>query len=122
MTTKNRGDNTILTLQAGRALVGYYDDVKRGKSIPKAAAYLKDASQNSSSGKLDLLDIENGFDKVAAVAVEMAAIDYAGFIKKGQDKEQALESCSNLRFVAGRLHSIAWVSTAILYQCMGGDC
>jgi acyl-CoA oxidase len=106
------GDNTVLMLQSGRALVSYLEDVKKSKSVPDGVSYLKTASSHSKSdNSLSLKDIEHGFEKVASVAVEDAFAEYSAFLKQGQNKEKALESCSNLRFVAGRLHTIAWVST-----------
>lgn len=107
------GDNTVLMLQSGRALVSYLEDVKKGKDVPAGVAYLKTASsRNKSDGSLSIKDIEAGFEKVTSGAVEDAYAEYSSFLKKGQNKEKALESCSNLRFVAARLHSITWVSLA----------
>jgi hypothetical protein len=111
------GDNTVLMLQSGRALVSYLEDVKKGKNVPDGVAYLKTASSSSGSksdGSLSLKDIERGFEKVTSGAVEDAYAEYSSFLKKGQNKEKALESCSNLRFVAARLHSITWVRSWLL--------
>lgn len=111
------GDNTVLMLQSGRALVSYLEDVKKGKNVPDGVAYLKTASSSSGSksdGSLSLKDIERGFEKVTSGAVEDAYAEYSSFLKKGQNKEKALESCSNLRFVAARLHSITWVRLWLL--------
>jgi hypothetical protein len=97
-------------LQSGRALVSYLEDVKKNREVPAGVSYLKTAKSNGQSDdSLSLSDIEKGFEKVTSEAVEDSYTEYSAFIKKGQNKEQALESCSNLRFVAGRLHSITWV-------------
>jgi len=104
------GDNTVLMMQSGRALVSYLEDLQKGKSLPAGVSYLKTAaSHTKSDGSLSVEDIAHGFERVATVAVEDAFAEYSSFLKKGQNKEKALESCSNLRFVAGRLHTIAWV-------------
>jgi acyl-CoA oxidase len=63
-----------------------------------------------SNSKLDLGDIDKGWACVAANAVKKAAADYARELGKGLSKDEAMERCSQSRFIAAKLHTIGYVS------------
>lgn len=75
-------------------------------------AYLSkpDNLSSKASGKLDLEDIDAGWACVAANVVKKAAEDYAGFLKAGKNKDEAMERCSQSRFVAAKMHTTGYVS------------
>lgn len=106
------GDNTILSLQSGRALIGSWNDAFRGRKLAPGVAYMADPTTLSaqSSGKLDLEDVDRGWACVAANVVRKAAEDFAGFQKQGISKDEAMERCSQSRFVAAKMHTIGYVS------------
>ena len=108
------GDNTILALQAGRSLVSSWESASRGKPLPPGVSYLAspETLTNNSNSKLDLEDIDRGWACVAANAVKKAAADYARELGKGLSKDEAMERCSQSRFIAAKLHTIGYVSCA----------
>jgi acyl-CoA oxidase len=59
-----------------------------------------------SDGSLNHVDIQRGFDCVAANAIKKAAEEYVSYIKSGKSKDVAMESCSQSRFVAAKLHTM----------------
>lgn len=102
------GDNTILMLQTGRALIGFAEGLEKGQAPPNAFAYLK-AAPTKSDGSVSVQDIIKGFGRVTSDATANAYAEYKSHIKEGKPKDQALELCSNLRFVAARLHCITYL-------------
>ena len=106
------GDNTILSLQAGRSLISSWESASRGKQLPPGVSYLSSPSTltNKSNSNLDLEDIDRGWACVAANVVKKAAGDYARELAKGQSKDEAMEKCSQSRFIAAKLHTIGYVS------------
>lgn len=106
------GDNTILSLQSGRALIGSYSDASRGKKLAPGVAYLARPGiyTAKSNGKLDLEDIDNGWACVAANFIKKVASDYKVLAeKKGATKESAMEGCSQGRFIAAKVHTIGYI-------------
>ncbi|KAG7528732.1 hypothetical protein FFLO_05958 [Filobasidium floriforme] len=105
------GDNTILALQAGRSLVSSWESASRGKPLPPGVSYLASTETltNKSNSKLDLGDIDKGWACVAANAVKKAAVDYARELGKGLSKDEAMERCSQSRFIAAKLHTIGYI-------------
>lgn len=105
------GDNTILALQAGRALVSSYIGATQGAKLPSGVAYLSNEANLTakSDGSLSLDDIEHGWDCVAANAVKKAAYEYAAFRKQGKNKDESHEACSQSRFIAAKLHTTAYI-------------
>lgn len=106
------GDNTILSLQSGRALVSNWADAQKGKPLAPGVAYMSDKANLTakSDGKLDLADIDRAWACVAANVVKKAASDYASHAAKGVSKAEAMEMCSQSRFIAAKLHTIGYVS------------
>lgn len=105
------GDNTILALQAGRALVSSYIGATQGAQLPSGVAYLSNEATLTakSDGSLSLDDIERGWDCVAANAAKKAAYEYAGWRKNGKSKDEAHEACSSSRFIAAKLHTFGYI-------------
>lgn len=111
------GDNTILTLQAGRYLVSCYNEAKQGKVQPEGVAYLNNLtevvkSKCSAKTPEDMLDfgvIERAWSAVAANVVQKAGEDFAECRKKGLKTEQAYEECSAARLHAGKIHSYSYL-------------
>lgn len=106
------GDNTILSLQSGRALISSWADAKKGKTLSPGVAYMAEKSNMNakSTGKLDLQDIDQAWACVATNVVKKAAEDFAGHVAKGSTKDEAMEKCSQSRFIAAKLHTIGYVS------------
>lgn len=111
------GDNTILTLQAGRYLVACYNDAKKGKVQPEGVAYLNNIStivESKCTAKCpkDMLDfavIERAWSAVAANVVRKAAEQFSECIKRGSSVEQAHEECSAARLYAAKIHSFGYL-------------
>lgn len=66
-----------------------------------------------SNGNLDLQDIDQAWACVAANVVKKASEDYASHTSKGLSKDEAMERCSQSRFIAAKLHTIGYVSPCL---------
>lgn len=102
------GDNTIMMLQTGRGLLGFAQGLKRGKTPPAAFAYLKSCPAKS-DGSASVQDIVQGFGRVTSDATRNALVQMETFVKQGHSKDQALDMCAHLSFVAARLHCITYL-------------
>lgn len=109
------GDNTILSLQAGRSLISSYQDARKGKALPPGVAYLARpaALTATSSGKLDLDDIDGAWATAAANLVRKVTTEYEADVQAGQSKEVAMEACSQARFVAAKVHTVGYIFRAV---------
>jgi acyl-CoA oxidase len=95
------GDNTILTLQSGRYLVGCYRESKNGKKQPSGVGYLnnlnsilkKTCTAKSAAEIASLEVIGEAFWLVAANVVKKAGEDFEAELAKGHSDEQAYEEC-----------------------------
>ncbi|WVO14615.1 hypothetical protein L204_102252 [Cryptococcus depauperatus] len=107
------GDNTILSLQAGRSLVGAWGAAIKGKRLVSGVAYLNDKSilTAKSDSSLSLTDIKRAWNCVAANVIKKAAEEYVSFLKAGKSKEVAMEKCSQSRFIAAKVHTIGYIFT-----------
>ena len=109
------GDNTILALQLGRALVSAYGESQNGKKQGQALAYLNDidASLNGrcqSQEELNTLaGVEAGWLTASAHFVKVAYDEFQRCIKAGDSRERAAEKCSQLRFVAASVHTSGFI-------------
>ncbi|KAJ3379045.1 fatty-acyl coenzyme A oxidase [Lobulomyces angularis] len=115
---KNReGDNTILTLQAGRYLIGCYRDSKKGIKQPKGVSYLnnlagslnKISNAKASEEIASLESLGEAFDFVVANVVKNAGEHFESLKAKGLSDEQAYEECSSSRLLAAKLHSYGYL-------------
>jgi len=113
------GDNTILSLQSGRSLVSSWNDAIRGKKLAPGVSYLSSPENLAakSDSILDLQDIDRGWACIAANVVKKAAEDYAGFLKDGKSKDQAMEMCSQSRFIAAKMHTIGYIFRMFKQAC-----
>ncbi|GAA6009547.1 hypothetical protein JCM10207_003821 [Rhodosporidiobolus poonsookiae] len=109
------GDNTILTLQSGRSLVASYADALKGTKVPGGTSYLNElpsvlsASCPSDSAAVDLATLERAWDCVSANVVKAAHDAFEAARKKGLGREEALEKCSQERFVAAKVHTAGYL-------------
>ncbi|WFD01322.1 acyl-CoA oxidase [Malassezia yamatoensis] len=109
------GDNTILALQSGRALIAAYQESQAGKKQGEALNYLNhmDETLNSKCSSFEELDslagIESGFETATAYFVQLAAKEYEDYMSKGSTREQAFEQCSQIRFVAASVHTSLFI-------------
>ena len=111
------GDNTILTLQAGRYLVGSYREAKNGKHQSGGVAYLNDldnllkrkctATQPHELTDLNL--IGEAFDVISGNVVKKAGQDFEEGLKKGLNEDEAYEECSQARLYAAKMHSFGYL-------------
>ena len=104
------GDNTILSLQAGRALIGSYHDAVAGTKLPAGTAYLneRDNLKNASAEGRPVDDyavIREAWDCCSAVAVEKAALAFDGYKTAGKSQDEAYELTSQLRALAAQIHT-----------------
>lgn len=98
---------TILTLQAGRALISSFEDAQKGKRLGAGVAYLGSKSIRKakcpSDDKVgDLATIDQAWGCVASMVVEKSAKAYDAFVAKGKGRDEALELCSQQRFIAAK--------------------
>ncbi|GAA5898215.1 hypothetical protein JCM6882_000105 [Rhodosporidiobolus microsporus] len=109
------GDNTILTLQSGRSLVSSYADAVKGIKLPGGTAYLNSlpsiltSSCPSDSAALQLETLQQAWDCVSANVVKSAHDAFETAVKSGLGREQALEQCSQERFVAAKVHTAGYL-------------
>ncbi|GAA5960703.1 hypothetical protein JCM21900_000508 [Sporobolomyces salmonicolor] len=109
------GDNTILTLQSGRSLVASYADALRGATLPGGTSYLNSlpailtASCPSDAATLELATLEQAWACVAANVVRKAHEAFEEAKKGGLEREEALEQCSQQRFVAAKVHTAGYL-------------
>ncbi|GJN92665.1 hypothetical protein Rhopal_005700-T1 [Rhodotorula paludigena] len=111
------GDNTILTLQSGRSLVSSYGDALKGTKLPGGTSYLNGlpsiltTSCPSNSATLELDTLQAGWDCVSANVVKQAYEKFDEALKSGKAKgrEEALEACSQERFVAAKVHTAGYL-------------
>ncbi|GAA5930829.1 hypothetical protein JCM10213_003920 [Rhodosporidiobolus nylandii] len=109
------GDNTILTLQSGRSLVAAYAEAVKGVKTGGGSAYLNalpsilTASCPSDSATLELGTLQQAWDCVSASLVKAAHDAFEAARKKGLGKEEALEKCSQERFVAAKVHTAGYL-------------
>lgn len=111
------GDNTILTLQAGRYLIGCYRESKQGIKQAPGVGYLNGIEQHlkarcfakSPEEILDLDMMGSAFWSVAAHVVKKAGEDYQDNRKKGMKEEEAYEDCSSARLFAAKIHSYGYL-------------
>ncbi|KAJ3174259.1 fatty-acyl coenzyme A oxidase [Geranomyces variabilis] len=111
------GDNTILSLQGGRYLIGCYREAKAGKKQAGGVAYLNnmDALLTKRCGAKSLADvsrlevIEEAFWLVSAHVVKKAGEDFEAGVKKGLKEDESYEACSQARLLATKIHSIGYL-------------
>ncbi|WWC90339.1 uncharacterized protein L201_005272 [Kwoniella dendrophila CBS 6074] len=105
------GDNTILSLQAGRSLVGAWGGAVKGKKLAPGVAYLNDSSLISakSDSSLSLADIQRAWNCVAYNVIKKAAEEYVALLKSGKSKDEAMETCSQSRFIAAKIHTTGYI-------------
>ena len=111
------GDNNILTLQAGRYLIGCYKESKQGiKQAPGVSylnnieKYLKGRCMAKTIGEIcDLNMMSEAFSSVSANVVKKAGEDFQEYTKKGMKEEEAYEECSSARLFAAKIHSYGYL-------------
>ncbi|KAI9220920.1 acyl-CoA dehydrogenase/oxidase C-terminal [Blastocladiella britannica] len=116
------GDNSVLTLQAGRYLVSCYHGAKTAKgkkALAGGVEYLgmipeiltrKCPSDLVADGSLTPAIIREAFDVASATAVHKAATEFNSACKAtGNDTEKAYEACAPARFAAAKIHSAGYL-------------
>lgn len=108
------GDNTILSLQAGRSLISAYQDAQKGKKLSTGTAYLNDQSIlkarcRSDEVVVDLDTMDLAWGTIAANVVKKAADVYEGKLKQGLGKDVAMEGCAHERFCAAKIHTMGYI-------------
>lgn len=109
------GDNTILSLQSGRSLIGSYEDAIKGVKLPLGTAYLNTLPAvlsytcPSDAMAVDLETIDRAWACIAANVVKKAHDAYGVFLKQGKQKDEALEMCSQERFIAAKIHTTGYI-------------
>jgi acyl-CoA oxidase len=111
------GDNTILTLQAGRYLISSYREAQEGKKLGSGVAYLNNLNQligkNCSVKNVEEIVsvqvITEAWDVVCANAVQQATEEFDDCLKRGVDVDEAYEQCSQARLYAAKLHSYGYL-------------
>lgn len=108
------GDNTILSLQAGRSLISAYQDARKGKKLSAGAAYLNDQSVLrsrciSDAAAVDLTTIDAAWASIAGNVVKKAADVHEAKLKQGLSKDVAMEACAHERFCAAKIHTIGYI-------------
>ncbi|KAK9469041.1 acyl-CoA oxidase-domain-containing protein [Lipomyces arxii] len=104
------GDNSILTLSAGRALIQRYLQVQAGQKAPEGTSYLNKIAElkaaNAGSRKIDSAEVlVEAWDAVAAALVFKAGEAFSALKKAGSSTDEAFEETSQYRFLAARVHT-----------------
>lgn len=92
------GDNTVLTLQAGRYLINCYKDLKKGKKFPQGVNYLNRGSELESrsctSKTIGLEEISEGFDVVRYKILLSLGSKFESLVnQQGLSEEAAYDQC-----------------------------
>ncbi|KAI8073343.1 acyl-CoA dehydrogenase/oxidase C-terminal [Gongronella butleri] len=111
------GDNTILTLQAGRYLISSYREAAKGKKLSPGVGYLnrlgeligKRCPAKSPEQILDYNILLEAWQVVCANVVKAAALEFEQCLAKGMDPDDAYEECSQSRLYAAKLHSYGYL-------------
>ena len=109
------GDNTILSLQAGRSLIASYDEATSGIKLPGGTAYLNSLPSilaitcPSDAVTTSLETLDQAWGCIAANVVKKARDAYAVFTEAGKQKDEALEMCSRERFIAAKIHVTGYI-------------
>lgn len=96
-----------------------YSDALSGLTLPGGTSYLNSLpsiltiSCPSDEATLHPDTIDNAWKCVAANVVKNAHEKFEGFVKPGKGKEEALEMCSQERFVAAKVHTAGYI-----YRCV----
>ncbi|KAH9249269.1 hypothetical protein BASA81_012996 [Batrachochytrium salamandrivorans] len=110
------GDNTILTLQAGRYLIGCYREAKAGKKQAGGVAYLNDLPSllkarcsAQCAADIDLETIGQAYFLVTANVVKAAGEEFEASLSRGINENLAYEECSQARLYAAKIHSYGYL-------------
>jgi acyl-CoA oxidase len=103
------GDNTILTLQAGRYLISCYRESQSGKKQHGGVAYLNDlatliksrSEARTAADLLDLKDIGKAYHAVSAHVIQKAGQAFEQARQKGLKDDEAYEECCKFLFHPG---------------------
>lgn len=121
------GDNNILTLSAGRALILSTVAASKGKSVGKAVNYITRAKSLASVtlGKKKLTDpkvIIEAWEAAAASALTSAADSFTKELaKNGSNQELAFETLSQQRFECARIHTRLFTIAAFFKKVATSD-
>ena len=83
--------------------------------MPLGTAYLNTLPEvlshacQSNALAVDLDTIDRGWACIAANVVKKAHEAYGVFLKQGKQKDEALEMCSQERFVAAKIHTTGYI-------------
>lgn len=116
--------NTILTLQSGRSLIGSYLEAKAGKKVADGVSYLNDLARRlkakcpSDDVATDMAVMDDAWGCVAANVIHKAAQDYTKHVKAGKSKDVAHELCSQERFIAAKVCVAARRSLSCQWLCI----
>lgn len=85
----------------------------KGKKLAPGVRYLgiNGILTSKSDSSLSLADIQKAFNCVAANVVKKAAEEYVALLKSGKTKDEAMEKCSQSRFVAAKVHTFGYIYT-----------
>lgn len=111
------GDNTILTLQAGRYLVNCFRDAKSGKKLSAGVGYLnylpsiltKKCSARTADELLNLDFIGEAFDVVSANLVKKVGEDFESCLAQNMSSDTAFEETAISRLFAAKNHTIGYL-------------
>ncbi|EGF79196.1 hypothetical protein BATDEDRAFT_89509 [Batrachochytrium dendrobatidis JAM81] len=110
------GDNTILTLQAGRYLIGCYREAKAGKKQAGGVAYLNELdsflkirclAKNATEISMEMIGQAHWL--VAANVIKAAGENFEASLKRGLKEDAAYEECSQARLYAAKIHSYGYL-------------
>ena len=108
------GDNTVLTLQTGRYLLGCIRDLSKGRKLPDGVGYLNQVPSiltkkctYSDLGRLDC--ISEAFDVTCANFCVASAKTYQALLAKGLSDEDAQLQSGAKKFIAAKLHCMSYL-------------
>ncbi|KAK9475506.1 acyl-CoA oxidase-domain-containing protein [Dipodascopsis tothii] len=104
------GDNSILALSMGRALIQRYLQAKKGRPMPNDVKYIESIAVlvESSAGSRSLISeqvLRESWSAVAATVVKKAGESFLAYRAKGLSVDEAFEETSQHRFLAARIHT-----------------
>lgn len=101
------GDNNVLSLSCGRALIQNYLSMEKGEALGIYSAYLK----NNENMELKSEDLSNtavlikAWETISRNLIKKATNSYAKFFSETKDQEASFEKVSSNRFQIAKIHT-----------------
>ena len=119
------GDNTVLSLQSGRYLLGCMRTWKEGGTVAGGTSYLNRLPEvlyaRCGGNPADLDDLSDAFDMLRASLLERIFLAHGDSRKRGATKEQADHDCSLAFVEVSRMHALGFLFQSFRAKIASAD-